>query len=31
MAILGGLLMTWLFWHKSAEHKSHSTHAHAAY
>ena len=31
MAILGGVLMTWLFWHKSAEHKSHSSHAHAAY
>jgi hypothetical protein len=31
MAILGGVLMTWLFWHKSAEHKPHSSHAHAAY
>lgn len=29
MAILGGLLMTWLFWTKSAEHKAHSAHAHA--
>jgi hypothetical protein len=27
MAILGGLLMTWLFWNKSAERKAHSPHA----
>jgi hypothetical protein len=29
LAILGGLMMTWLFWHKSADSKSHSAHAHA--
>ena len=29
MAILGGLLMTWVFWSKSAEHKPHGAHAHA--
>jgi len=31
MAILGGLLMFWLFWSKSADSKSHGSHAHAAY
>ena len=25
MAIMGGALMAWLFWHKTAEHKAHST------
>jgi hypothetical protein len=31
MAILGGFLMFWLFWSKSADSKSHGSHAHAAY
>ena len=31
MAILGGMLMTWLFWHKSAEHKAHSAHHQGAW
>ena len=31
LAILGGLLMVWLFWTKSAESHSHSKHHQAAY
>jgi nitrate/nitrite transporter NarK len=31
MAILGGLLMFWLFWSKSADSKSHHGHHQAAY
>jgi hypothetical protein len=31
MAILGGLLMTWLFWQKSAEHKAHTAHHQGAW
>jgi hypothetical protein len=31
LAILGGLLMVWLFWTKSAESKSHTTRPQAAY